>query len=44
MKVKIFYRYKEFLKFLEKMRFGKGEAVVTCGVDDDLKDYIRVVY
>ena len=44
MKVKIFYSYKEFFKFIEKMRFGKGEAVVSGGIDDNLKEYIRVVY
>jgi hypothetical protein len=42
--VKYFYSYKEFLKFIEKMQFGKGEAVVTGGIDDNLKEYIRVVY
>lgn len=44
MKVKYFESYKEFLKFIEKMRFGKNEAVVSVVMDDNLKEYIRVVY
>lgn len=41
-KVKYFYSYKKFLKFIEEMKFGKDEVVITGGIDDNLQDYIKV--